>query len=509
MHGQDKAAQPVKSIVIVGGGSAGWMAAAAISNATKGQCKIQLVESEAIGTVGVGEATIPYIKRFNAELGIDEATFVRETQGSFKLGIEFVNWTRNDHRYFHPFGQFGAQFDSVPLYQYWLKARQTGEVAELEEFSMCWGAAKAGKFSPPTKDSRNIQSTFDYAYHFDAGLYAKFLRGYAEQRGVTRHEGKVSDVTVDPQTGFVQSVQLEDGRTISGEFFIDCSGFRGLLTEQTLKTGYEDWTHWLPCDRAMAVPCEHGGDGFIPYTRSTARTAGWQWRIPLQHRTGNGYVYCSRHLNDDEAAQTLLDNLDGKALADPRPLRFTTGRRKKFWNGNVVAIGLAAGFLEPLESTSLHLIHIGIMRFLALFPHTDGSPLSQEEYNRLTTEEYEWIRDFLILHYWANARTDGELWRECREMSLPESLKYKIDQFQENGRLVSTGLELFTNPSWLAVFLGQAVMPKRYDPLVDLRGVDGPRYLAGIQRAITEAASGMPSHADFVARHCKAVDSAA
>ncbi len=492
--------EALRKLVIVGGGSAGWMAAAAISNTVRGGCEIVLVESEEIGTVGVGEATIPYIRRFNADLGIDEATFIRETQGSFKLGIEFVNWTTDNHRYFHPFGTFGAEFDKVPLWQHWRKVHGEGQADALEEYSMCWGAAKAGRFEHPMTDRRNIRSTFDYAYHFDATLYARFLRRYAEARGVKRVEGRVGHVELDGETGFIESLTLEDGQTIAGDFFIDCTGFRGILIEQMLKTGYEDWSHWLPCDRAVAVPCETGGDGFTPYTRSTARPAGWQWRIPLQHRTGNGHVYSSRFMEQGTATDILMSNLDGPALAEPRHLQFTTGRRKRFWNRNCVAIGLSAGFMEPLESTSLHLIHIGIARFLALWPNRDASPLSAAEYNRLTGEEYEWIRDFLILHYHANSRTEGELWRYVREMEIPDNLAWKLEQFRHNGRLVSPGQELFTNPSWLAVLIGQDVMPERYDTLLDLRDVDGAKYLAGIRNAIGEAAQVMPTHAEFVSR---------
>jgi tryptophan 7-halogenase len=492
--------QPLRKIVICGGGSAGWMAAAAIANATKGGCEIELVESEEIGTVGVGEATIPYIRRFNAELGIDEATFIRETQGSFKLGIEFVNWTTDRHRYFHPFGHFGAEFDRVPFWQHWSKVHHQGQAEALEEYSMCWGAAKRGKFEHPLKDRRNVRSTFDYAYHFDATLYARFLRKYAEARGVKRTEGRIGVVNLHGETGFIESVLLENGQTVSGDFFIDCTGFRGVLIEQMLKTGYEDWSHWLPCDRAVAVPCEMGGDGFTPYTRATARKGGWQWRIPLQHRIGNGHVYSSRFLSDDEATATLLANLDGKPLAEPRQLQFTTGRRKQFWNRNCLAIGLSAGFMEPLESTSLHLIHIGIARFLALWPSRDASPLSAAEYNRQTGDEYAWIRDFLILHYNANARTDGELWRYVREMEIPDNLAWKLENFRHNGRLVSPGLELFTNPSWLAVLVGQDILPERHDTLADLRGVDSAKYLRSIRHSINEAGEAMPSHSDFVKR---------
>ena len=509
MDGQNTASQPVKRLVIVGGGSAGWMAAAAIANATKGQCRIDLIESDAIGTVGVGEATIPYIKIFNRELGIDENTFVSKTQGSFKLGIEFINWTTGEDRYFHPFGLYGADFDKVPLYHYWLKAQAEGQASDLQDYSMCWGAAKAGKFDQPQQDRRLIQSTFDYAYHFDAGLYAAFLRDYAEARGVKRSEGKVADVSIRSDDGFIEAVTLDDGQRFEADFFIDCSGFRGVLIEQALKTGYEDWSHWLPADRAVAVPCEHGGDGLAPYTRSIAREAGWQWRIPLQHRTGNGHVYSSTFLNDQTAADKLMANLDGKPLADPRFLRFTTGMRKQFWNRNCVAIGLSSGFLEPLESTSLHLIQVGIMRFIAMFPSADSHALNAAEYNHLMSDEFAGIRDFLILHYHLNQRSDGELWRYCREMPISDTLQYKLDQFEEHGRLVARGLELFTNPSWLAVMTGQGLMPKRYDPLVDLRGVDGARYLAGIKTAIEGATSAMPSHEAYIDKHCRAMPLAA
>ncbi len=480
------------------------MTAAALSHSLRRDCRITLIESEQIGTVGVGEATIPPIKLFNQRLGIDENEFVRNTQSSFKLGIQFVNWGRLGHRYFHPFGPFGADFDVVPLHHYWLRARRQGDIPSLNEFSMAWVAASNGRFDRPTRDPRMVQSTYDYAYHFDAGLYARYLRGYAEHRGVTRIEGIIEDVTRDKESGRIDSVTLADGRTIAADFFIDCTGFRGLLIEGALETGYEDWTHWLPCDRAVAVPCGHGGE-FTPYTRSTQHDAGWQWRIPLQHRIGNGYVYCSRYLSDDEAAAKLLDNLDGEPLAEPRVLRFTTGRRKKFWNLNCVAIGLAAGFMEPLESTSLHLIQTGITRFLALFPDKHLDPLAINEYNRLTQLEYETIRDFLILHYCATERDDAPLWRECAAMSIPDTLKYKIDHFRAYGRLVSPGIELFQNPSWLAVFIGQFVDPERYDPLVDQRSnVDAAGRLENLHKVMQEAAAIMPTHQEYIDKHCKA-----
>ena len=495
---------PLSSIVIVGGGSAGWMTAAALADAVGRSCAITLIESEAIGTVGVGEATIPPIRHFNKRLGIDEATFVRETQGSYKLGIEFIDWGRQGHRYFHPFGQYGAEFDSVPFYHHWMHEHLAGRVdGPIDDFSMCWAMAKAGKFSHPSPDRRLIQSTFDYAYHFDAGLYAAFLRRYAESRGVTRIEGKVVDVALRGEDGFIESVTLDNGEQIAGQFFIDCSGFRGLLIEDALHAGYDNWQAWLPCDRAVAVPCERGE--FTPYTRSTAREAGWQWRIPLQHRTGNGYVHCSEFISEDEAAATLLANLDGKALADPRPLRFVTGKRRKFWEKNCVAIGLSAGFMEPLESTSLHLIQYGILRLIALLPDAAMSPLLAREYNAQTSREYELIRDFLILHYKATTRDDSELWRYCAAMPIPDSLQYKIDHFREAGMLVADGQELFANPSWIAVYLGQGIVPRQAPALAAMRtGVPVAERFRQIRQAMDEAVAAMPSHGDFIARHCPA-----
>jgi tryptophan halogenase len=492
----------IRKVAIVGGGSAGWMAAAALSNTLRGGCRIELVESDEIGIVGVGEATIPPIKLFNQSLRIDEVEFVAKTQGSFKLGIQFVDWAQQGHSYFHPFGTFGAEFDSVPLHHYWLRERARGDATPLDDYSMAWAAASRGRFDRPIRDPSRIQSTFDYAYHFDAGLYGRFLRTYSEARGVVRTEGRVVAVALREEDGLIERLTLADGRDVEADLFIDCSGFRGLLIEEALKTGYDDWTRWLPCDRALAVPCAPGGD-LTPYTRSTARAAGWQWRIPLQHRLGNGYVYSSRHISDAEAADTLLANLDGAPLAEPRLLRFVTGRRKRSWNRNCVSLGLAAGFMEPLESTSLHLVQTGITRLLALWPDRDFDPLALEEYNRITAEEYERIRDFLILHYHLNRREEP-LWREVASMEVPETLRYRIEHFRRYGRLVSPGLELFQNASWLAVHIGQLNWPERYDPLVDeRRNVDAARILASIRQVAAEAAEAMPRHEDVLAR-CRA-----
>ncbi len=496
----------IHRIVVAGGGSAGWMTAATLANTLRGSAEITLVESDEIGIVGVGEATIPPIRNFNQQLGIDEADFLRATQGTFKLGIEFVDWARLNHRYFHPFGHFGAEFDNVPLYHYWLKERATGNATPFEDYSMAYAAAQRGRFAHPITDRRRIQSTYDYAYHLDASLYARFLRQYAEARGVVRKEGRIVDVRLTAETGFIAGLTMDDGATIDGDFFIDCTGFRALLIEGALKVGYEDWTGWLPCDRAVAVPCAHENpDRLDPFTRSTARPAGWQWRIPLQHRVGNGFVYCSNLISDDEAHATLLASLEGEALGEPRLVRFGAGHRREFWKKNCVAIGLAAGFMEPLESTAIHLIHSAITRMMALFPDKSFNTLAIDEYNRATCVEYERIRDFLIFHYYKNAREDSDLWRQCAAMPLPEELQYKIDQFAQNGRLIVKMLELFQNPSWLAIFLGQELIPVQYDPLVDMRAhIDGAARLAGLRSVINETADSFPTHRNFINSHCAA-----
>ncbi len=494
----------LKKIAIIGGGSAGWMTAAAIANAVGSSCEITLVESEAIGTVGVGEATIPPIRYFNQRLGIDEATFVRETQGSFKLGIQFIDWAKKGDSYFHPFGYYGAEFDTIPFYHYWLREYLAGNIDSLDDYSMAWEAAKNHRFDHPMGDKRQIQSTYDYAYHFDATLYAKYLRAYSEQRGVTHIEGKVTAAKLNAENGFIESVQLENKTIIEADFFIDCTGFYGLLIENYLKTGYTDWSHWLPCDRAVAVPCERNGDT-LPYTKSTAKEAGWQWRIPLQHRTGNGYVYCSQYTDAETATNTLLSGLDGKPMAEPKHLRFTTGMRKKFWNKNCVAIGLSAGFMEPLESTSLHLIQYGIMRLLAMFPDKDMSPLLADEYNKLTRAEYERIRDFLILHYTATDREDTTFWRYCKHMEIPESLANKMAHFRSNGMVIADERELFHNASWIAVYIGQGIIPKHAPIITQMReGVPVQERVSQIRQAIIAAGGSMTPHDHFLDRYCKA-----
>jgi len=494
----------IRRVVIVGGGTAGWMAAAALARLRSAGVEIALVESDEIGTIGVGEATIPPIRTFNAMLGIDEDDFVAMTQGTFKLGIEFVDWTRLGHSYLHPFGNFGADMDAVKFHQFWLKLRGTPGIADLDGFNLNAVAARLGRFQRPVPDPRSILSTLSHAFHFDAALYAAYLRTYSEQRGVERIEGRIVDVRLRGEDGFVESVVLAGDSVVEGDLFIDCSGFRGLLIEQALHAGYEEWSQWLPCDRAVAVPTA-SGDPPHPYTRSTARAAGWQWRIPLQHRTGNGYVYSSADISDDDAARDILANVDGEPLADPRVIRFTTGRRRKTWSRNVVALGLASGFMEPLESTSIHLVQAGISKLLAMFPDRGFNPILEAEYNRLTAVQTEQIRDFIILHYKANERTDSDFWRRCREMEIPDSLARKIELFRDAGRIFRHEDELFSESSWIAVLLGQNIVPARHDPLADAVDADDIRQtLLRMAPFIRKAAEAMPAHADFIASHCAA-----
>ena len=497
--------QQIKRILIVGGGTAGWMTAALLARLFQGLYQITLVESEEIGTIGVGEATIPAIKKYNELLGLDENEFIRRTQGSFKLGIQFVDWWRRGESYIHGFGVIGQDLGWLRCHHYWLKMRQQGKASDFANFSINTAAALENKFlraDPKMADSPI--GHIAHAFHFDAGLYAKFLRGYAEDRGVERREGKVADVTLRGGDGFVQSVTMDDGEVIEADFFVDCSGFRGLIIEQAMKTGYETWTHWLPCDRAMAVPCARI-EPFTPYTRSTARTAGWQWRIPLQHRTGNGHVYSSQFIEDSEAERQLLDNLDGEQLAEPNRIRFTTGKRNKTWNRNCVAIGLASGFLEPLESTSIHLIQSAIIRMVRLLPDAGFDPATIAEFNRQTDFEYERIRDFIILHYKATERDDTPFWRHCRDMEVPDTLRRKIDLFAANGRVFREDDELFTEESWIQVFLGQGVIPRGYDPLVDIKSdAQVSQFLGNVENVIAKCVAVMPTHSDFVARTCQA-----
>jgi tryptophan halogenase len=489
----------IKKVVILGGGTAGWMTAAALSKAVDGQsCAIALVESDAIGTIGVGEATIPTIHWFNQIVGIDEKEFMRETKATFKLGIEFRNWAKENHSYIHPFGRYGFPNDGISFQHRWIKARLEGLDDDFEDYSLNTVAARAGKFEFPASDPRSLLSTLGYAYHFDASLYGRYLRTRAELKGVKRFEGTVKKIDQHPDTGFITALHTSRGDVIDGDLFVDCSGIRGLLIEGVLKTGFDDWSQWLPCDRAVAVPSERMGPP-VPYTRSTAREAGWQWRIPLQHRTGNGYVYCSRYLSDDEAASVLLQNLDGPALAAPRVIPFKAGRRRKAWEKNVVAIGLSGGFLEPLESTSIHLIQSGIAKLLSLFPTRDCDVYTAGQYNRIVSEEFEGIRDFLALHYHSTKDLSSPLWEYCRTMRLPESLIYKEEHFRRSGRIVLSSDDLFKEASWFAVLTGQGHEPRDYNPLIDSMSAEENRaYLQRIKASIEMTASKMKDHAAFL-----------
>jgi len=495
-------------IVIVGGGTSGWMCAAAlVAKLDPLRNRVRLIESDEIGTVGVGEATLPQMKDFNDFIGVNEVEFMKSTQATFKLGIEFVGWGRKGERYIHPFGTFGKPIGNADFFQYWVRARSIGEAADLGEYCMPIAAARADRFALPGADKSDVRNAFSYAYHIDAFLYARFLRGWSEARGLKRIEGRIVDVTKNAEDGRIASVTLASGEIVAGDLFIDCSGFRALLIGKAMKSPFESWAEWLPCNRAVAVPCGRAGE-FTPYTRCTAREAGWQWRIPLQHRTGNGYVYSSASISDDAAAETLLANLDGAAQAAPRVLRFEAGKRAQSWRCNVVGIGLAGGFLEPLESTSIYLVQMGIAFLLTLLPNgCRVDPALSGEFNRNMDVEYERIRDFLILHYHANAREDGELWRHCREMVLPDTLQAKIERFRHRGHVHAHRDGLFGPPSWQAVFVGQNIAPAGHDRLAaalpESMLLDRMHALHG---EIATSVAAMPTHAETVRSYCAADD---
>ena len=490
-------------IVIVGGGTAGWMTAAALVSTTgRDQCYVTLIESDEIGSVGVGEATLPQMKDFNDYIGIIESDMMSKTNATFKLGIEFRDWGAHGSSYIHPFGEFGKRMGGVDFLHQWVRARQQGPVENIESYSYPIQACRQARFEFPVDDSKAVNSTYLYAYHLDASLYARYLREFAEAKGMRRIEGRIVDVVRDSETGFVESVRLQSGETVLGDYFVDCSGFRSLLMGTMLNVPFEDWSQWLPCDRAVAVPCERS-DPVIPYTRSTAREAGWQWRIPLQHRTGNGYVYCSEFVDDEKASETLLSNLDGTPGSDPRLLKFKAGRRKVSWQGNCISIGLSSGFLEPLESTSIYLIQIGITHLLKLFPARRPEQTMIDEYNRLVDYEYERVRDFLILHYHLNRRDDGELWRYCRNMEIPDSLQQKIDMFRHRGYIDAYRYGLFAPPSWISVFLGQGLEPLRFEPFANNLALDKVvQQMQDLASAIEGRVPSMPEHGSFLADYC-------
>ena len=494
---------PLRHIVIVGGGTAGWMCAAALSKLLPSDYRIRLVESDEIGIIGVGEATIPFIRSFNERLEIDESEFMWATQGSFKLGIEFVNWAAIGDHYIHGFGRVGVDVEGTPFHHIWRRLHQLGLAADLGEYSLNTVAPALARFQRPRPDMTGSPlADLAYAYHFGAGLYARFLRTYAEARGAQRSEGRIEQVLQDECNGHVRALRMASGELIEGDFFIDCSGMRALLIEQTLQSGFEDWSHWLPCDRAQAVPCA-SADPLLPITRSTAHGAGWQWRIPLQHRIGNGHVYASAYLDDDQAQRVLLDHLDGPALAEPRLVKFRTGRRKQSWCGNCVAVGLSSGFLEPLESTSIHLIHTAINRLLVFFPHAGLEAIDIAEYNRQTQFEYERVRDFIILHYKATEREDTPFWQYCRHMEVPDTLQQKMDLFRSNGRILREGAELFVESSWLQVMVGQRILPQAYHPFAERHPLGQTQvFVQDVQRVIRRCAESMPEHAQFIARYC-------
>ena len=497
--------QNLQRVVIVGGGTAGWMTAAALGKVLGPTVDVRLVESDDIGTIGVGESTIPMLRLFNALVGIDEDEFMRETKATFKLGIELRDWARIGDRYMHGFGPIGRNLATLSFHQYWLRLHQAGKARDLEAYSINRTAALAQRFMRADRASPNSPlADIVHAFHIDAGLYARFLRKVAEAAGVRRTEGKVVDVELRPHDGFVQAIRLADGERVEGDLFIDCSGMRGLLIEEALHTGFESWAHWLPCDRAVVVPCE-SSDQLPPYTIATARKAGWQWRIGLQHRTGNGHVFCSAHMGEDEATAILMANLDGRPLAEPRTLRFASGQRARTWNRNVVAIGLSSGFAEPLESTSIHLIQATIAKLLAFFPDREFRQVDVDEFNRQCRFENERIRDFLILHYHATERDDSTFWNHVRTMSVPDTLQQKLDLWRSAGRIVRTDNELFAEVGWLQVLHGQRVAARAHHPLADaLDEADIVGYLAETEQVIANCVERMPPHAKFVAANCAA-----
>ncbi|MEN0037201.1 MAG: tryptophan halogenase family protein [Cellvibrio sp.] len=494
----------VKSIVIAGGGTAGWMAAAKLSqHFSKTDISITVVESSVIGTVGVGEATIPTLRRFYQSLGMDDMDVIRKTSATIKLGIEFQDWHKPNTSFIHPFGVFGHDANGIRFHHYWLKLQQLGDTTELEKYSLGIAMARANKFTFPAEQPSSPLSIFDWALHFDAALFAKLMREHSLQKGVVHIDAKISAVNLNSDNGFIESLTLDGERKIAADLFIDCTGFNGLLISDTLKTPYVDWSKWLLCDRAMAVQSELVGEPAIR-TVSKAHSAGWQWRIPLQHRQGNGHVYASQFIDDDKAEETLLQNIDGKTLHSPRKFKFTAGRRAQAWNKNCIAIGLSSGFLEPLESTSIALIETGIEKICGSFPAPYFSQVAIDHFNQVTATEWERIRDFIILHYKASQRDDSEFWRYCSAMSVPESLQQKIDAYRERGDLLHYPWEIFHPDSWLAIYNGFEFYPKQYNENVDRLNVDYlKKSLEQMRTSISNAVVDLPTHQEFINQHCK------
>ncbi|MES1158351.1 MAG: tryptophan halogenase family protein [Terricaulis silvestris] len=495
---------PIRSLAIVGGGTAGWMTAVKLAcHLSRQPVEITLIESSDIGAVGVGEATVPAIRTYFKEIGVSDHDVMRASQGTVKLGIQFQGWLKPGAQFFHPFSLFGARVRGVPFHHYWLKLCHLGAPTDLGAYSLSTVMAEQGRFREPTQNPEGDLSVYDWAVHFDAGLYARYLRDYGLRLGVKRIDAKIVDIALRPSDGFIQSVQLESGEHVAADLFIDCSGFRALLIN-ALGVGFEDWTKYLPCDRAAAMPCERQAP-LTPFTQSIAQKAGWRWRIPLQHRVGNGYVYCSNYISDDEAITTLIANLEGKTLGEPNLIRFTTGHRKKHWEKNCVAIGLAAGFMEPLESTSIVLVQSAIDQLIELFPDLSFNPALEDEFNRRSALEWERIRDFLILHYWANQRPEEPFWRECRTIHLPERLAHKIRMFKERGVIIRYEWETFLDPSWLAMFAGFDLLPRSYDPMADFfTPAQLSEALERMRQTIASAAATGEPHLDYINRYCRA-----
>lgn len=490
----------IKNVVIAGGGTAGWMAASAFGKLLGKNLNITLVESDLIPTVGVGEATIPTLHIFHDLLKIKESDVMKATNATFKLGISFENWRDVNKDYIHSFGYLGQGCWAAGFQHFWLKGKQQNMVSEIGDYCPEHLASRLGKFAVMPNQDRN------YAFHLDAGLYAKFLRGIAEEHGVKRIEGKINQVQQNNNNGFIESIILEDGQVIEGDLFIDCTGFKGLLIEEALHTGYEDWSHWLPCDSAIAVQTTLT-KSTVPYTRSIAHPAGWQWQIPLQNRMGNGIVFCSKHISDDEAKETLLNNITGDLVNEPRVIKYRTGTRRKHWNKNCVAIGLASGFIEPLESTSIHLIQQSIVRLMQNLPSINMEASIQDDFNTKMRFEIDNIRDFIVLHYHVTERDDNSFWRYCKNMEIPETLQQRIDLFKQGGHAYKTDRELFGETSWIQVMMGQGLMPETYHPIVDMMSDNELKgFLDNIKMTIERRVNSLPDHNDFIRNYCPMAD---